>query len=460
MTESEIEELELRGAEGALKADFVKSVRAAIDEEDFDRVRRLTEDLHESDLADLFENLSSGDRSRLVEAIGENLDPTILVEVEESVRDELVEQMPEDMLAEAIEELDTDDAVYLLKDLEKEEQDRILEQVPSEVRVAVKRSLDYPEWSAGRLMRQHFVHVPGFWTVGQTIDHLRDDQDLPEQFSAIFVTTPSLHLKGTVALDRLLRTHRDKGVAQIMDEDSFLINANMDQEELARQFERYNLISAPVVDDANRLVGVVTVDDIVDVIREEAEEDILRLGGVGDESLVDSVWSTTYSRFTWLFVNLLTAILASLVIGLFDATIEQMVALAVLMPIVASMGGNAGTQTMTVTVRALATRDLGAANVMRIIYRETAVGMLNGLMFALIMGLVVLFWFGNIKLSAVIAAALVVNLLMAALAGILIPLILDRYRIDPAVSSTVFVTTVTDVVGFFAFLGLAAMFLR
>lgn len=459
MADLETEELQLRDAEGAMLAEFVRSVRVAINADDVDLMHRYADELHDSDLADLLENLTSYERSRLVDVIGHELGSSFLVEVEESVRDELVEQLTEDRLAEAIEELDTDDAVYLLKDLEKEDQERILDQVTSDVRVAVQRSLDFPEWSAGRLMRQHFVHVPTFWSVGQTIDHLREAQDLPDQFHEIFVTTPSLHLKGTVSLDKLLRSHRDQAIEKIMEEDCYLINVNLDQEELARQFERYNLISAPVIDDDHRLVGVVTVDDIVEVIREEADEDLLRLGGVGDESLVDSVMSTAYGRFTWLIVNLFTALLASLVIGLFGATIEQMVALAALMPIVASMGGNAGTQTMTVTVRALATREIGDANALRIITREALVGLINGLLFGTVMALVVFFWFGNNKLSLVIGAALITNLLVAALAGILIPLMLDRFKIDPAVASGVFVTMVTDVIGFFAFLGLATLFL-
>lgn len=452
-------DISMRDREGALLATFVKSVRVAIHDENYEAVRLLANGLHGSDLADLLEHLSTNERYQLVDAIGSSLTAATLIEVEETVRDELVEQLPNEQLAEAVEELDTDDAVYLLEDLHVTEREKILDQVPHDVRKAIVRGLEYPDDSAGRLMRQNFIHVPTFWTVSQTIKYLRDDPDLPDQFSEVFITTPSLHLKGTVPLDHLLRANRNLAIEEIMEDERHLINVDLDQEELARQFDRYNLISAPVVDDDNRLVGVVTVDDIVEVIQEEAQEDILLLGGVGDESLADTVVRTAMSRFTWLFVNLITALLASYVISLFDATIEQMIALAVLMPIVASMGGNAGTQTMTVTVRALATRDLGAANARRVITRETLVGLLNGVIFAILMAVVVLGWFGNAKLSLVIAAAMMVNLFVAAFSGILIPLFLDYHKIDPALASSVFVTTVTDIVGFLAFLGLAAIFL-
>ena len=451
--------LRLRDEEGALRASFVNSVREAIDADGVETMEALAEGLHDSDLADLLEHLSSGERRRFVEAVGTSLKPTTLIEVEEAVRDELVEQLPNEQLAEAIEELDTDDAIYLLEDLHEDEQRKILESVPIDVRRAVTRGLEYADDSAGRLMRQNFVHVPGFWTVAQTMEFLREDENLPEQFSEIFITSPTGHLEGTVSLDQVLRTNIAITISEIMNKDRHQINVDVDQEELSRQFERYNLISAPVVDDDHRLVGVVTVDDIVEVMAEEAHEDILLLGGVGDESLADRFVQTAFGRFLWLFVNLVTAVLASMVIGMFDATIEQMVALAVLMPIVASMGGNAGTQTMTVTVRALATRDLGAANAARMIGREALVGVLNGLIFAVLLALVAFFWFGSSTLSAVIALAMIVNMFVAALSGILIPLTLDHYKIDPALASSVFVTTVTDIVGFFSFLGLAAVYL-
>lgn len=310
------------------------------------------------------------------------------------------------------------------------------------------------------MMRTEFISVPPFWTVGQTIDYARDTEDLPDSFTEIYVVDPAHHVLGAVALDRLLRSKRPVLMEEIADKEVSLIPADQDQEAVAREFERYDLVSAPVVDADQRMVGVITVDDIVEVIQEEAEEDIHRLGGVfGDASIRDTVLSTTRGRFVWLLANLGTAILASMVISLFEATIEQIVALAVLMPIVASMGGNAGTQTMTVAVRALATRDLGRLNAMRVVVREVAVGLLNGLMFAIIMAAVAVYWFGSGQLGLVIAAAMIINLLAAALAGILVPLALDALGMDPAIASSVFVTTVTDVVGFFAFLGLAAVWL-
>ncbi len=308
-------------------------------------------------------------------------------------------------------------------------------------------------------MQTDLIAVPPFWSVGQTIDYMRVAKDLPDRFYEIFVVDPAYHLIGSVALNRLLRSKRPTTIESITREDIRPIPVESDQEEVARQFERYNLTSAPVVDEDKRLVGVITADDVVEVVQEEASEDILRMGGVGDESVSDTVWETTRLRFTWLLANLFTAILASYVISLFEATIEQMVALAVLMPIVASMGGNAGTQTMTVAVRALATQDLGPVNAVRIILRESAVGLLNGCVFAVIMAAIAYFWFGSDTLGLVIGVAMVVNLFAAALAGILIPLGLEELDLDPAIASGVFVTTVTDVVGFFAFLGLAALWL-
>ena len=357
---------------------------------------------------------------------------------------------------EALQTLDSDDAVYILEDLEEEDQAEILAQLPFTERIRLRRSLDYPEDSAGRRMQTEFVAVPPYWSVGQTIDYLRDSEDLPHSFAQIFVIDPTFHLVGAIDLDRILRTPRPNKVEEIMHETRHAIPAEMDQEEAAQIFEQYDLLSAAVVDENERLVGILTIDDVVDVIQEEAEEDLKRLGGVGDEELSDTVIETTKSRFLWLLINLGTAVLASAVIGLFDATISEMVALAVLMPIVASMGGNAGTQTMTVAVRALATRDIDIYNASRIIRRELTVGFINGVVFAALIGLVSAVWFSSLSLGGVIAVAMVVNMVCAALAGILIPLLLNRFGADPAIASSVFVTTVTDIVGFFAFLGLAA----
>ncbi len=452
-------EIELRDEEGGIRSDFLHAVEAALEARDAAKVRELTLPLHAADLADLLRLLRPEQRTELVGTLGEDFDAAALPELDEPVRDQVLEVMPPERVAEALQELDSDEAVYVIEDLGKQEQSDILAKLPSFERAALLRSLEYPEDSAGRIMQTDLIAVPPFWSVGQTIDYMRDAEDLPDRFYEIFVVDPAYHLIGSVALDRLLRAKRPTTIESLTDTDIHPIEVEADQEEVARQFERYNLTSAPVVDANNRLVGVITADDVVEVVKEEASEDILRMGGVAGESVFDPVMQTTGHRFLWLFVNLLTAILASWVISLFDATIQQMVALAVLMPIVASMGGNAGTQTMTVAVRALATQELGAVNALRVIGRETAIGLLNGLMFALIMGAIAFYWFGSGTLGLVIGAAMIINLLVAALAGILIPLGLYAVGLDPAIASGVFVTMCTDVVGFFAFLGLAAMWL-
>jgi magnesium transporter len=418
----------------------------------------LVESLEAPDLADLIELLEPTQRVLLVEAMGTAFRPEVLSELDETVRDQLLPALPKEVLAKAVAELETDDAAYLLENIPEPVRQEILAQMPTGDRAALERNLEYPQDTAGRLMQTDFVAVPPFWTVGQVIDHMREAEDLPDTFSDIYVVDPTYHVLGSLDLSRLLRTKRQVP-DDIMDADRKTVLATADQEAVARQFERYDLKSAPVVDADKRLVGVVTVDDVVEVIEEEADEDLRRLAGVGDERISDSVRQIVPGRFWWLFVNLLTAILASAVIKQFDATIEHMVALAVLMPIVASMGGNAGTQTMTVAVRALATGELGVINTARVVVRETAAGLINGFAFAVIMGLITFFWFGSNRLGAVIGAAMIINLLAAALAGIFIPLGLQRWGFDPAVSSTVFVTTVTDVVGFFAFLGLASLWL-
>ncbi len=443
----------------APSAELVEALKLAITEGRTDEVRALCRDQKAPDLADLIELLAPDDRIGLIQALGATFDPEVLSELEESVRDQISEALPNAVLAKAVAELDTDDAAYVIENLEEADKQDVLSQIPSSDRAALERNLEYPEETAGRLMQTDFVAVPPFWTVGQVIDHMREAADLPETFSDIIVVDPTFRVLGSVDLSRILRAKRHVGVEAIMDRERHVVLATADQEEMARQFERYDLKSAAVVDENKRLVGVVTVDDVVEVIGEETEEDLRLLAGVGDESLADSVLPTVKSRFLWLFINLGTAVLASSVIKLFDASIEQMVALAVLMPIVASMGGNAGTQTMTVAVRALATHDLGPANSRRVILRETSVGLINGALFAVIMALVVIFWFGTGKLGLVIGAAMICNLFAAALAGIMIPLTLHRFGYDPAVASGVFVTTVTDVVGFFAFLGLATLLL-
>ncbi len=439
--------------------ELVRAVAEALEADDKEKVRALLADVHGPDLADLIELLGPEERVGVIQVLGPDFDFEVLTEVDEKVRDQISEALPNEVLAKAVTELDSDDAAYLLGGLEESDQKEILDKLPQGERAALQRNLLYPEETAGRLMQADFVAVPPYWTVGQVIDFARETEDLPDTFAEIFVVDPGFHLLGAVDISRLLRTKREVPVDSIMEKDRHLVLATADQEEVARQFERYGLMAAPVVDKNERLVGVVTVDDVVEVIEQEADEDAKLLAGVGDEQVTDSVRQITPPRLVWLFVNLLTAIVASAVIKLFDATIEHMVALAVLMPIVASMGGNAGAQTMTVTVRALATRELNPANVVRVALRETAVGLINGLVFAVLLALLAYFWFGTDQLGAVIAIAMVVNLLAAALAGIFIPLGLERMGFDPAVASTVFVTTVTDVVGFFSFLGLATLWL-
>jgi magnesium transporter len=450
--------LALRGEDGSVREDYADRVAQAIVAGDSAALRELVGDLHQADVGALIEALDGELRPRLVELMGDDFDFSALTEVDDTVREEILEELPAETVAEGVRELDSDDAVTILEDLPKDEQTEILEQLPASERVALARSLDYPENSAGRRMQTELIAVAPSWTVGQTIDYMRETPDLPERFWELYVIDPDRRLKGAVALDRLLRTRRPVPIAELIDDELRPVRVTDDQEDVARLFERYDLVSAPVVDESDRLVGVITFDDIVDVIEEEAEEDIRGLGGVGrEEELSDSVWSIAKGRFPWLFANLLTALLASWVISNFEHALAKMVALAVLMPVVASMGGNAGTQTMTVAVRALATRELSSANASRIIRRELLVGVLNGLCFALIMGLVARAWFQIPDLGFVIALAMVTVLASAALGGILVPLILTRLGVDPAVSSGPFVTTITDVVGFFAFLGIATL---
>jgi len=445
--------------EPAVTPEIVRSISEAIEARSRARVHELTQNLHRADMADLFELLTPENRGGLIDILGDDFDVEAVTELDEQLRDAVMERLPNENIAEAVKDLETDDAVYLLEHLGEGDRAQILEALPPLDRANVRRALEYPEDSAGRLMQTDFVAVPPYWTVGQTIDFMREEDDLPNNFYEIFVVDPTFHLLGTVALGHILRTRRPVRIETIMKREQTEISGHDDQEDVAHMFAKYNLVSAAVVDEDRRIVGVITVDDIVDVIQEEAEEDIHRLAGVGDEEMTSSVWQTTRSRWTWLAVNLVTAIAASMVIGAFDATISQMVALAILMPIVASMGGNAATQTMTVAVRAIATNTLGPVNAARVVAREVLVGLLNGVSFAIAMGFIAWVWFADVGLGLVIAAAMVINLFAAGLAGILVPLALDKVGADPAVASSAFVTTVTDVVGFLSFLGLAALFL-
>jgi magnesium transporter len=448
----------LRDEDGAVRADFVERVAQAIITGNSAALRKLVGELHQADVGDLIEALDPELRSRLVTLMGHDFDFSALTEVDDTVREEILEELPAEAVAEGVRELDSDDAVAILADLPKDEQTEILEQLPPPERVALARSLLYPENSAGRRMQTEFMAVPPVWTVGRTIDYLRETPDLPGRFWEIYVVDSAGRLQGTVALDRLLRTKLPVPIAELIDEEMHPVRVTDDQEDVARLFEHYDLVATPVVDEADRLVGVITFDDIVDVIEQEAEEDIRALGGVGrEEELSDPVWFVARGRFNWLLVNLATAFLASSVLGLFEGELQKMVALAVLAPIVASQGGNAATQTMTVAVRALATHELSSVNAARIILREVLVGLVNGLAFAVITGVAAVAWFKVPDLGVVIGLAMICNLLAGALGGILVPLALHRFRADPAISSGVFVTTVTDVVGFFSFLGIATL---
>ena len=448
----------MRDEDGQVRHEFVAEIARAIHAADAPFLREIVGELHEADLGDLIAALEPEDRVSLVELTGTDFHFSALNEVDDSVREEILEELEPETVAEGVRELESDDAVELLEGLDEEDQEGILEKLPPSERDALERRLLYPENSAGRRMQTEFVAVPPDWTVGQVIDYMRDTPDLPDRFYEIYAVDAAQHWQGAVSLDALLRSRRQVPLADLIDEDRRRVSVLDDQEEVARLFGKYNLVAAPVVDTTDRLVGVITIDDVVDVIEEEADEDLKALGGVtSDEELSDNVWTIAKGRFNWLLVNLATAFLASSVLGLFEGQLEKMVALAVLAPIVASQGGNAATQTMTVAVRALATRELGPNNAYRVVMREGLVGLVNGLAFAVITGIAAVAWFKIPALGVVIGLAMVCNLIAGALGGILIPMVLERVRADPAVASGTFVTTITDVVGFFSFLGIATL---
>jgi magnesium transporter len=448
---------------GELRPAFVEEVVAAVEAGDADTIRDLAGDLHEADVASLIEVLDAPQRTKLIQLLGDDFDFIALTELSEAMREEILEELPTETIVEAMADLESDDALVILEDLPDEEQKEILEALPLEDSALLRRSLDYPEESAGRLMQTTMVMAPPFWTAGQMLDHIHDvdEELLPEGFFEVFVVDPAHRFLGNVFLDTLVRARRTQQLETLMDKERYRVHVTDDQEEVARVFERYNLVSVPVVDQGERLVGVITIDDIVDVIQQEADEDVKALGGVrATEELSDSVFGIARSRFLWLFVNLLTAFAAASVIGLFEGQIQKMVILAVIVPIIASQGGNAATQTMTVAVRALATRELTRNNATRIIRRELFVGLINGLGFGLLTGIAASVWYGLPVLGLVIAMAMTINLAAGVLGGVLVPMMLDRYKLDPAVSSGAFVTTVTDVVGNFSFLLLAALFFK
>jgi magnesium transporter len=456
--ESLLDRHPMRDDEGQIRPEFVEEITRAIRGSDATFLRAIVAELHEADLGDLIAALEPDDRVKLVELTGSDFDFSALNEVDETVREEILEELEPEEVAEGVRELESDDAVEILESLDEEDREEVLEKLPPSERDVIERSLEYPENSAGRRMQTEFIAVPPDWTVGQAIDYMRETSDLPARFYEIYAVDAEKHWQGAVPLDVLLRSRRMVPLKELVDEDRRRVSVLDDQEEVARMFGKYNLVAAPVVDTENRLVGVITIDDVVDVIEEEADEDLKALGGVtSDEELSDSVWTIARGRFNWLLVNLATAFLASSVLGLFEGQLEKMVALAVLAPIVASQGGNAATQTMTVAVRALATRELGATNAWRVVLREAMVGLVNGLAFAVITGVAAVAWFKIPGLGVVIGLAIICNLIAGALGGILIPMLLERMKADPAVASGTFVTTVTDVVGFFAFLGIATL---
>ncbi|TNE39049.1 MAG: magnesium transporter [Alphaproteobacteria bacterium] len=457
--ETRLEEQETAAGGYGLNDEIVQDIQEALEEENFPYVQETLEDWHSADLADLIEQLKPKLRAPFFQAMEGQITPDVYSDLDENVRDELVEEMEPAEIAAFVSALELDDAVDVLEDLGESEQQEVLKEIPADERAALEEGLSYGEDTAGRLMQRNLIAVPEYWNIGQTIDYMRDTEDLPNEFYEIFVVDPRHHPIGTIPLNRAMRNKRPVAIRDIMDTEQRLIPVDMDQEDVAYLFQQYRLTSAAVINSDGALIGVITVDDIVDVINEEAEEDILRLGGVSEDDLFGSILSTSRARFPWLFVNLLTAIAASIAIGFFDATLEAIIALAVLMPIVASMGGNAGTQTLTVAVRAIATKELTSANMMRILSKEISVALVNGAVFAVLVGVIAWLWFGQAKIGGIIAVAMIVNIFVAGIFGMLVPVTLDRLKVDPAIASSVFVTTVTDIVGFVSFLGLATLFL-
>ncbi|PCK00364.1 MAG: magnesium transporter [Zetaproteobacteria bacterium] len=436
----------------------IKEILDAAKLQDSDTVYAALKELSTADAAELISKIKEEDRQELLSMYGEALDPQVFVEMDQELSRATLATMPTTSVVEVISKLESDDALLLVETLKPNIQKEVIKRLSTKARLALEEGLSFPEDSAGRLMRRELVAIPEFWTVGKTIDYLRASSDaLPEEFFDLFIINPSHHLTGAIPLSHLIRSERSEKIQNLQVEGMHSIPAEMDQEEVAHMFRRDNIVSAPVTDEDGRLIGMITIDDIVDVIDEEAQEDLLRMVGVGQGDLYRAVISTANTRFKWLFVNLLTAILASIVISFFGATIQQIVALAVLMPIVASMGGNAGTQALTVAVRAIATHEISETNTWRVIWKETLVGILNGVLFAVLTGFIAAFWFQSPILGVVIALAMTINLIVAGLFGASIPLFLHRIGSDPAVSSTVLLTTVTDVIGFLSFLGLATL---
>ena len=438
--------------------EFIKIIEEKIKLSDSQFIDNSLKELHPSDSADIIENLSIENRSKLIELEGFNIEPEIFVELNESIQSEILLLLSINSIANLLKKLESDDAITILENIDQSKKDSVLNLLPPQDRFLLEEGLGYPEDSAARIMQREFTAIPSNWSVGQTIDYLREGKNLPDEFLEIFIVDTDFKPIGTVPSSKVLRTPRDNKMNSIMREMQVLIPVNMDQEEVGHTFENYNLTSAGVVDKNNKLVGMITSDDILTIVKEEAEEDVLRLAGVGDEEITDGIFKKTKRRFNWLLLNLFTAFLATWVISIFGATIEQMVALAFLMPIVASMGGNAGMQTLAVTIRAIATQKLSTTNISKTVSKEFAIGILNGIIFAIISSVIVFLWFKDLNLSIIIAVSMILNMIVAGLFGILVPVTLKKFKVDPAISSSVFVTTITDVIGFLSFLGVGAYF--
>jgi len=438
--------------------EFINTFSEKIEIGNIEFINQTLKDLHEADVANLIENLNPDTRIKLIELESFNINPEIFIELNESIQGEVLQLLSIESVIKIIKRLESDNAIKILENLEKDTKLKVLDKLPPKDKFLLEEGLSFPEDSAARIMQREFAAVPSNWTVGQTIDYLREDKDLPSEFLEIFIIDNDFKPIGTVPSSRVLRTSRDSKMSSIMIEMPVLISANMDKEEVGHTFENYNLVSAGVVNKNNKLVGMITADDVVTVVQEEAEEDVLRLAGVGDEEITDSVMLKTKRRFNWLLLNLFTALLATWVISNFGASIEQMVALAFLMPIVASMGGNAGMQTLAVTIRAIATKELSKTNFNRVVGKEFLIGILNGIIFAIITAIIVQLWFKQINLSFLIGVSMILNMIVAGLFGILVPVSLKKLNVDPALASSVFVTTITDVIGFLSFLGLGSYY--
>ena len=438
--------------------EFIKVVTDKISNNDADFISNSFREMHPSDAADIIEHLNESDRENLIKLNNFRIDPQVFVELNESIQTEIIKYLSTDSIVYILKNLESDDSIKIIENLNDENKNEILSSLPPKDRFVLLESLSYPEDSAARIMQREFTAIPSNWSVGQTIDYLRENKDLPEEFLEIFIINEEFKPIGTVPSSRVLTTSRDTKMLSIMSESQLLIPVDMDREEVGHLFENYNLNSACVVDKNNKLVGMITSDDVLTVLKEEAEEDALRLAGVGDEEITDGVLKKTKRRFNWLLLNLFTAFLATWVISIFGATIEQMVALAFLMPIVASMGGNAGMQTLAVTIRTIATNELTKNNFTQNILKEFLIGILNGIIFAIISAIIVQLWFNDIQLSFIISISMVLNMIVAGLFGILVPITLKKFNIDPAIASSVFVTTITDVIGFLSFLGIGAYF--